>query len=951
MTPERWAQIEGLFHRAAECNLAARASLLDTACSGDPELRCEVEALLSGDSDAGRSVLVAVHSELDSVSFPLTGETISHYRILEGLSGGGMGLVYRAEDLRLGRQVALKFLPEESVKNPASLGRFEREARSASALEHPNICPIYEFGEHEGQPFLAMQLLEGQTLRERIGAAESGTPPFELPDLLNLAIRIVDGLDAAHRHGIIHRDIKPANIFITKDGQARILDFGLAKLAQGEASETDLSERNSDDREAENRSSQVLPAATPDRFLSQTGVAMGTAGYMSPEQVRGERLDARSDLFSFGLVLYEIATGKRAFKGDSGPVLQDAILRQTPDSARRINSQLPLKLEEIIGKTLQKDRNARYQTASELRIDLEALREQTLPHHRSQRRVFVAAGVLLALILLVVFAFRSPAPPRVTRVSQISQGGKMEPWAHPVTDNSNVYFMEREGSHWTAMQSPILGGPARRVFPSTTNARVLDVSPDQSKLLVGKFLRKDDQMTIWIVAIDGGAWVRVGELAVRYAIWAPDGKQIFYAKGSDLMACDNQGQHSRKIVTVTGIVDRLAWSPDGKVLRFYELNDQIESGSLWEVTSDGANLHPLFPDLPATRSSGSCCGHWTPDGGYFLFEAWTDYRANVWAVRERRGLLDWKKPAPVKLTSGPGFFTDPIPSKDGKKAFVYQINPQSLVWRFNPISQSMSPVPDTMHLIPFGDPQRKWTLHVDAADGTLWRSLPDRNQLVQITHPPLLISDLRWSPDGGQVLLSSTDATGIGRILTLNRDSLETKLLDQPPGYNAKAAWCPDTSSIIFTNLQEKTQSKSLYQFDVATQRWQKLPGSGELDQGVCSPDHRFILGLTGNFQTLKIYDVLSRNWSELISGAVISQPRWAPDSQSFYYQDVLDENEPVYRFWMKSGKRETVFDMREFYKQGYLHGRLYSLEPDGTLLFKIYRSDADLFVLDLDLP
>ena len=278
-----------------------------------------------------------------------------------------MGLVYRAEDIKLGRRVAIKFLPEDSAKDSAALGRFEREARAASAFEHPNICPIYEFGEHQGQPFLVMQLLEGQTLRDLISAARPGKPPLSLSKLLDLAIQITAGLEAAHQKGIVHRDIKPANIFVTNEGQAKILDFGLAKLASLASGPRDSHILpHGDDRRrcATSRTRRSVQMATPDALLSLTGVAMGTAGYMSPEQVRGEKLDARTDLFSFGLVLYEMATGKRAFAGDTVPEFQEAILSQMPSPARLVNPKLPAKLEKIIGRALEKNRETRYQSAS-----------------------------------------------------------------------------------------------------------------------------------------------------------------------------------------------------------------------------------------------------------------------------------------------------------------------------------------------------------------------------------------------------------------------------------------------------------------------------------------------------------------------------------------------------------------------------------------------------------
>ena len=296
----------------------------------------------------------------------LSGNRVSHYRVLELLGGGGMGVVYKAEDLKLGRRVALKFLPEDIASDARVLERFEREARAASALDHPNICAIYEFGEHEGQPFIAMPLLEGQTLRDRIAARAA---PFATDELLNLAIQIGHGLAAAHEKGITHRDIKPANIFITNRSEAKILDFGLAKL-------TDAGDLEGL-RHQEGRSREPQTATVNDLSLSLTGVAMGTAPYMSPEQVRGEKLDARTDLYSFGLVVYEMATGTRAFSGDTSAALYEGILNRTAVPARVLNPELPPRLEEIIKKSLEKDREARYQSAAEICADLKGLKRDT----------------------------------------------------------------------------------------------------------------------------------------------------------------------------------------------------------------------------------------------------------------------------------------------------------------------------------------------------------------------------------------------------------------------------------------------------------------------------------------------------------------------------------------------------------------------------------------------
>ena len=315
-------------------------------------------------------------SSVGSANF--TGKKVSHYRVLEVLGGGGMGVVYKAEDIKLGRKVALKFLPEELGKDAKALERFEREARAASALNHPNICTIYEFGEHESQPFIAMELLEGQTLRERLGVAPSlgpATRDHPLPEgegpgargkamhgcslpideLLDLAIQITDGLEAAHHEGITHRDIKPANIFITRRGQAKILDFGLAKLNEPLTPHPSPSGRGCPDVVGTGEGVPDAPTmSAADPNLTKSGIAMGTVAYMSPEQVRGEKLDARTDVFSFGVVLYQMATGRQPFAAGSGAETLTAILRDRPVRPLQLNPGLPSRLEEIISKALEK---------------------------------------------------------------------------------------------------------------------------------------------------------------------------------------------------------------------------------------------------------------------------------------------------------------------------------------------------------------------------------------------------------------------------------------------------------------------------------------------------------------------------------------------------------------------------------------------------------------------
>jgi serine/threonine protein kinase len=595
---QRWAQVEDLFHRVANCDPDQRAALLDQACYEDAELRREVEALLSYEASAHDHVQAAVQTEIADFGFSLeAGEIVSHYRILGGLGSGGMGLVYLAEDMKLGRRVALKFLPDESVKDPAALARFEREARAASALEHPNICPIYEFGEHEGRPFLVMQLLEGKTLRELLqerrlnaanvdsGKTSAGPAALPLDQIIDLAIQILDGLNAAHQKGIIHRDIKPANIFVTNLGEAKILDFGLAKLASSVTDAFDAV-RHSPHPASLRVKSATSPSATPDPLLSRTGVAMGTAGYMSPEQARGEKLDTRTDLFSFGLVLYEIATGHRAFTGDTGPVLHAAILYQTAIPALELNPELPGRFESIINKAIEKNRDARYQTAAEMRVDLQTLQLQLTPKHLP--RAWAVSLAVAATIVAGIILFILNRPPKTISVApeiklrQLTTNSSENPVFGGAISRDGKYlaYSDIRGMHVNVIatgETHTVPQP-RELKNQSVKWGLLGWFPDSSKFAVSAYPSIEEwnewssaTASIWSVSVSGGAPTKLRDHALGCAV-SPDGSTVSFAadRGKlgdrEIWFMTSNGDNARKIYQAaegTGM-DCLGWSPDGK---------------------------------------------------------------------------------------------------------------------------------------------------------------------------------------------------------------------------------------------------------------------------------------------------------------------------------------------------------------------------------------------------